>query len=144
MFNLQPKIFRYCKRCGFSPDNGKTGGSCNFCNIPFSEYELQNSQEEIDSWSFEEYDNARNEILENIIKKSPEYSQEAYESRKIKQRQLDKEYFKNYKPKVTCPYCHSNNTGKITGGSIVSNGFFGIFSKGIGKQWHCYNCNSDF
>lgn len=48
-------------------------------------------------------------------------------------------------PHVTCPYCHSTNTKKIStisrAGSI---GLFGIFSKKVGKQWHCNNCGSDF
>ena len=46
---------------------------------------------------------------------------------------------------VTCPYCKSTNTKKIStvsrAGSI---GLFGIFSKKVGKQWHCNNCGSDF
>ena len=49
------------------------------------------------------------------------------------------------KPQVTCPYCNSTNTKKITtakrAGSIIG---LGILSKKIGKQWHCDNCGSDF
>lgn len=48
-------------------------------------------------------------------------------------------------PQITCPYCKSTNTKKISSasraGSILG---FGIFSKKIGKEWHCNNCNSDF
>ena len=44
-----------------------------------------------------------------------------------------------------CPYCHSTDTQKISGmsraGSIV---VWGIFSKKLGKQWHCNKCGSDF
>lgn len=48
-------------------------------------------------------------------------------------------------PIVECPYCHSTNTHKISGlGRAASIGFWGIFSKKIGKQWHCDNCKSDF
>lgn len=48
-------------------------------------------------------------------------------------------------PVVTCPYCHSTNTKKISQMSrVTSIGFWGVFSKKIGKQWHCNECNSDF
>lgn len=46
---------------------------------------------------------------------------------------------------ITCPYCHSTNTKKISGlskaGSVA---LFGIFSQKVKKQWHCNNCGSDF
>lgn len=51
----------------------------------------------------------------------------------------------NKKIQVTCPYCKSTNAKKISAvsraGSILG---FGLFSKKLGKQWHCNNCNSDF
>lgn len=47
---------------------------------------------------------------------------------------------------IKCPYCHSNNTKKIS--SISKAGrvaVFGIFSIGkVTKQWHCNDCKSDF
>ena len=44
-----------------------------------------------------------------------------------------------------CPYCHKNNTHKISGiGRWVSSGLFGLGSSKVGKQWHCNNCGSDF
>lgn len=47
---------------------------------------------------------------------------------------------------VTCPYCHSTDTRKISGiskaGSVV---LWGIFALGkTTKQWHCNSCKSDF
>ena len=50
------------------------------------------------------------------------------------------------KPEVTCPYCKSTNTKKISGLSkAVSVGLFGIFALGkTTKQWHCQSCGSDF
>ena len=47
---------------------------------------------------------------------------------------------------VTCPYCQSTNTKKITVGSkAVHTALFGIFSMSRNsKEWHCNNCNSDF
>lgn len=44
-----------------------------------------------------------------------------------------------------CPYCSSANTKKISGTSRVGSVLmFGLFSKKIGKQWHCNSCGSDF
>ena len=52
----------------------------------------------------------------------------------------------NIKPTITCPYCNSTNTKKISGlskvGSVVLFGFFALGK--TTKQWHCNNCNSDF
>ena len=47
--------------------------------------------------------------------------------------------------KPTCPYCKSANVKKISlTGKALSIGTLGLFSKKIGKQWHCNKCNSDF
>ena len=47
---------------------------------------------------------------------------------------------------VTCPYCKSTDTKKITVTSkAIHTAAFGIFSIGRNsKQWHCNNCKSDF
>ena len=48
-------------------------------------------------------------------------------------------------PTITCPYCQSTNTSKIsTTSRMLSAGLFGLGSKKIGKQWHCGKCGSDF
>ena len=49
-------------------------------------------------------------------------------------------------PTVTCPYCQSTNTKKISGLSKAINiGIFGIFALGkTTKQFHCNNCKVDF
>lgn len=48
-------------------------------------------------------------------------------------------------PTVTCPYCGSTDTKKITAvGRMASFSVFGIFSGKLGKQWHCNKCKSDF
>ena len=46
---------------------------------------------------------------------------------------------------VTCPYCKSIDTKKISGTSrFMSTGVFGLASSKVGKQWHCNSCKSDF
>lgn len=49
-------------------------------------------------------------------------------------------------PIVTCPYCGSTNTKKIsTASKATSVALFGIFAANkVSKQWHCNNCKSDF
>lgn len=51
-----------------------------------------------------------------------------------------------YKSTVECPYCHSQDTTKISGLSKAGNvALFGIFAMGkVGKQWKCNDCKSDF
>ena len=47
--------------------------------------------------------------------------------------------------RTKCPFCGSTNVKKISmTGKALSIGTFGLFSKKIGKQWHCNNCKSDF
>lgn len=46
---------------------------------------------------------------------------------------------------VECPYCHSNNTKKITNtAKVVNTALFGWFGTKRLKEWHCNNCKSDF
>ena len=48
-------------------------------------------------------------------------------------------------PTITCPYCKSTDTKKISAGSRwLSTGLFGLASGKVGKQWHCNKCRSDF
>lgn len=49
------------------------------------------------------------------------------------------------KPIVTCPYCKSEKTTKISSFEKATNiFFFGIFGQKRKHQWHCNNCKSDF
>lgn len=47
---------------------------------------------------------------------------------------------------VTCPYCKSTNTKKISNVSKAGSvAMFGIYAVGkVSKEWHCNNCKSDF
>ena len=48
-------------------------------------------------------------------------------------------------PTITCPYCQSTDTKKISGTARwLSVGLFGLSSGKVGKQWHCKKCGSDF
>ena len=91
-------------------------------------------------------------VYNSIINKPREYfnpcitnnyseSNEEYFNR-IRQHTMNESVKQNV-PK--CQICGSTNVKKISGASrAASIGFWGIFSKKIGKQWHCNNCGSDF
>lgn len=49
------------------------------------------------------------------------------------------------KPIVTCPYCNSTDTKKISLTSkAVNTALFGFLGTKRHKQWHCNRCGSDF
>ena len=64
----------------------------------------------------------------------------------IKRHQTKEIIERNTTPTITCPYCKSNNTKKISGLSKAAGvGLFGIFALGkTTKQFHCNNCKADF
>lgn len=95
---------------------------------------------------------------EEVVKTNPDYDPYFFEHREeIIQQKIEEENrkteefgrqmqkYKETHPTITCPYCKSTNTKKL---SAVSRGLsfsiFGFGSKKIGKQWHCNNCGSDF
>lgn len=134
-----------CKRCGYISMGHSA--KCPFCNIPTTKYDIGYSMEEYFALERDELEKLERHILEDVIKKSPQFKQEAMDFRKKSSLEAIKESARKYArsgPTITCPYCNSTNTRKATAGSYVSNGFFGFFSKSFGKQWHCNNCGSDF
>lgn len=96
-----------------------------------------------------------NERCIELAKQYGKFSQEAFDDaeRQIVERHSSSNNSTSHQPsqqqlsssQVTCPYCKSTNTKKISAasraGSILG---FGLFSKKLGKEWHCNNCNSDF
>lgn len=73
------------------------------------------------------------------LQESEEYNNFCKEQQKLREEI-------NSSPIVTCPYCQSTNTKKISNTSkTMSVGLFGIFGMSkVNKQWHCNNCKSDF
>lgn len=48
-------------------------------------------------------------------------------------------------PVVTCPYCNSTNTKKISlTAKAVNTALFGILGTKRHKQWHCNKCGSEW
>ena len=72
------------------------------------------------------------------LESSPEWE-------KSRQEAIEAQNKKPSTPTVTCPYCQSTDTKKISGTSRwISTGLFGLASSKVGKQWHCRKCGSDF
>lgn len=54
-------------------------------------------------------------------------------------------YIPPTKPVVTCPYCNSTNTKKISlTAKAVNTALFGILGTKRHKQWHCNKCGSEW
>lgn len=80
----------------------------------------------------------------HVVDPSNQKEVESYSA--IKRQRANGIITKSETPIITCPYCKSTNTKKISGLSkAVGVGLFGIFALGkTTKQFHCNNCNADF
>lgn len=87
-------------------------------------------------FSQEAFDDAEYQKHESAKRFSEKMDREQEEKRQAKEQA---------KSQVTCPYCKSTNTKKIsTTGKVASVLSFGLLSKKVGKQWYCNNCKSYF
>lgn len=108
-----------CPKCGKKiPDTSRKCSGCGFDGI--ASYLLN---------GLKEADNIKRQHEEEQRKK--EYEEKIYNEAKARV--------------VTCPYCHSTNTKKISAGHRwLSTGLFGLASSDLGKQWKCMDCESKF
>lgn len=146
--------FAVCMHCGHMPDAEIYGKDCRFCKsntFKYIPYKTNINQNEYFQMNFFEKQELKNNVLENVIKKSPEFSQEAMDRRLLQNREEIRELARSNsglfssKSSASCPYCNSSNTRKIsTGSRLLSTGFFGLGSSKIGKNYHCNSCGSDF
>lgn len=137
---------KMCPNCGYQNENVKK----NYYE-KFASYICDNCGEGLDIHDTD----IRNEyfcpkcnsqmyyLMSSIVDQNTGKQIETYfdESRNIGYRALES----NTKSSITCPYCSSFNTKKISGLSKVGSvAMWGIFSQKVRKQWHCNNCGSDF
>lgn len=118
----------YCPSCLYS--HIKTSMEiCPYCNVRYKD-SISGTCEEVDNYTTNHPE----------LKEFPEFNEEAYNKRI---NYVPSNYYTPHK--VTCPYCQSTNTTKIStlskAGSVA---LFGIFSQKVKKQWHCNKCGSDF
>ncbi len=93
---------------------------------------------DFDMWSYEHQEEIQQEWRE---KTDAEFRRD----RELQNQKSTTQSRSSYSPTITCPYCKSTNTKKISSMSrMFSGGLFGLGSKKIGKQWHCNSCGSDF
>lgn len=163
----------YCPKCGNITKGDMIQHKCFICDHIMFEINPKyfTFNQYLDLWNQEKYgekthdqclaeqETILNNFREEVVKKHPDYDSYFFdhreEIRKQRREELRKDLAKttesqrNYvtktHPTITCPYCKSTNTKKL---SAVSRGLsfsiFGFGSKKIGKQWHCNSCGSDF
>lgn len=159
----------YCEKCG---DVGHIFFSkkCKQCNIKKkmlpenTKYKYHIFVEDWSVCSHEEKKRRTNEfvigeLLNNPLFSIADYKRQINEEEELYKRieylrkqQMLKQQSKNLEKmrreniSVSCPYCKSTNTSKITTTSkAIHTMAFGIYSVNRNsKEWHCNNCKSDF
>ncbi len=151
------KVCFYCTHCGSHSFNDNEyqefNGKCHYCNTELKEYDMSYYLIEKNVSSFSNLKDEDKKKIEKSIFKSFILNQKDFDMNLFKQRNseefdididivFDK---KDILVTIECPYCHSNDTKKISSSSrILSGGILGFGSSKIGKNWHCNTCKSDF
>lgn len=164
--------YRYCPRCGNIFPDGKCccGWSQSFEINPKWKINKETRDDiyaphdygEITYTEFcERWRTYCTPFITEVVKNRPEFNQEAYNNELKREKEYEEWVEKTFAPKmeekesrpvsvsstpkITCPYCKSTNTKKLSSLSrALSAGIFGLGSSKIGKQWHCNSCGSDF
>ena len=129
--------FYYCPKClQFELDPKE----CGSCRAFFNKY---SPVDYIGKITLRELD----EFLEDPARKEdPRFDQELFDHR-INYVPIQYEDLLKDTPitSVSCPYCHSKKTKKISSGSkLLNTALFGAFGNKRRYQWHCNSCDSDF
>jgi len=137
-------VVRYCPKCGFVGIIISTSPkmTCHFCNTKLIETEYTGRYEDGKKYGFDHPApvNAdkiiqKKDILENIIKKSPDFIQELYDLRI----QKEKEFMDSIGTKPStiekCPHCGSTNFQLVGRKWSLLTGFF---TNKVDK--YCINC----
>ncbi len=131
--------FYYCPKC---LQFELTPGECGECKI----YKIHSTVDYIGEVTLKEMD----EFLEDPARKEdPRFDQEAFERRvnyvPMQYEDILARAFGGSAAIVSCPYCHSKKTKKISSGSkLLNTALFGAFGNKRRYQWHCNSCDSDF
>ena len=143
---------RYCPVCGYFKAWWKKEYECPVCGtITVSAEELNTGKkwvEIVKTHTEDEYvvSQIGHELDPEMVKKRIQFEEDKNRQHEewVKQREKEREASKP--PVITCPYCKSTDTSKISTASKAAHAFFfGIFSiSRNSKQWHCNKCHSDF
>lgn len=145
-FNSKPSSTKVniCPKCGHIWGKYEKCQDCGTklidCNILFDDYK---NMDVIESWEFKQ------ELYKKYVIGSPEFDKVLFDKIYKEGQDLCNAYKASLsipsEPKVTCPYCKSTNTKKISSMAKAANiAMFGIFGNKRKYQWHCNNCSSDF
>lgn len=139
----------YCIKCGST--NDFCCEKCSFCSgtdfLPVPEKYISYISDVVPILNKE----LKDEFIEEIVKKSPNFDQSAYDripeiiaARKHINTILKVE-MEELKHVPKCTYCGSTNIKKIgLLNRAISTELWGLGSKKIGKQFHCNKCGADF
>ena len=141
----------YCERCGhigFSLLDNIDEETCFTCNTKGTTKPVPNEYlDKIGDFA----DDLKDKFIEEVVKKSPNFSQEAFErlpeiqAQRKRQDEMLKLSSQKQSGKVICPYCQSTSVSRIgLLNRIVSVELWGLASSKIGKQWRCNDCGSEF
>ena len=121
---------------------------CNMSTEDYANYQKKLALQYGDNFNQQFFAERRNKIhmnAERIRKEASDRIEKRLTSNSTTNHQSQSQPTNTPTSQVTCPYCQSTNTKKITAGDRVkSNILFGIFAKNRNKEWHCNSCNSDF
>lgn len=133
-----------CPKCGEIWGNYEKCQHCGTklidCHIIYDDYEKMDI---IKAWEIKQ------ELYNKYVIGSPEFDETLFNKTYKEGQDLCNAYkatlSRPSEPKVTCPYCKSTNTKKISSMAKAANiAMFGIFGNKRKYQWHCDHCGSDF
>lgn len=159
----------YCKKCGRQRGFevwDKRERVCSVCNSQLFEI----PHEYTDNFRWRDGD-GKQAVIEELVKPSPEFDQYLFdhrdeilakqsaesntkmaigkaivEGKKVSRQEMLSGKLNENRIDVSCPYCHSYNTKKITVSSkAVHTALFGLWSIGRNsKNYHCNQCGSEW
>lgn len=145
-------MFMYCARCGFIRNMKTDASDCPACGIPLKPVPGQF----LTKTGLMFASQSTRAEFEKTIQKSPEYDEAANmqsgeiiaqkeEAHKKEVEQKVQEY-KDTRPQMECPVCHSTSLTKISNvGKVVKVGALGLLGAGdLGKTWKCKACGCKF
>lgn len=145
-------MFMYCARCGFIRNMKTETSDCPACDIPLkpvpSEFLTKTGLMFVSQSAraeFEKMIKSSSEYDENANMQSGEIIAQKEEAHKREIEQKVQEY-KDTRPQMECPVCHSTSLAKISNvGKVAKVSAFGILGAGdLGKTWKCKACGCKF
>lgn len=165
----------YCKKCGdtwikFLEKDSNKCYCCGSDGYVVPEKYLLVFENELYNDNFKD-EESKQLLIEELVKTSPEFDQYLFdhrdeilakqsaefnakmaigkaiaEGKKVSRQEMLSGKLNENRTDVSCPYCHSYNTKKITVGSkAVHTALFGLWSMGRNsKNYHCNQCGSEW